>query len=76
MSANALLSTIILVAFIVTVVLAIGSYAAYKVREQRRPRSPAPLSGPEPVFFERIHFQRPSTSGRPAGESVDVRAPH
>lgn len=68
MSANALLSTIILVAFIVTVVLAIGSYAAYKVREHRRPRPAAPTSGPEPVFFERIYFQRP-----PAARSAETQ---
>ena len=73
MSANALLSTIILVAFIVTVVLAIGSYAAYKVREHRRPRPAAPASGPEPVFFERIYFQRPPAA-RPAEEHGDVDA--
>ena len=75
MSANALLSTIILVAFIVTVVLAIGSYAAYKVREHRRPRPAAPPSGPEPVFFERIYFQRPPAA-RPAEEHGDVGASH
>lgn len=54
MSANVLLSTIILVAFIVTVVLAIGSYAAYKMRERRRP-TPVPGTSDEPVFFERFY---------------------
>ena len=37
MSVNTLLSTVILVSFIVTIVLAIGSYMAYKLRERRRP---------------------------------------
>lgn len=74
MSANALLSTIILVAFVVTVVLAIGSYAAYKVREHRRPRPTALASGPEPIFFERIYFQRPPAQARPAEEPGDGRA--
>ena len=66
MNANALLSTIILVAFIVTVVLAIGSYAAYKMRERRRPRSSAGGDGLEPVFFERIYPQRtPARTAEP-----------
>jgi len=55
MSVNALLSTVILVAFIVTVVLAVGSYMAYKLRERSRgPRSQATVEG-EPVFFERVY---------------------
>lgn len=54
MSVNALLSTIILVAFIVTVVLAIGSYMAYKLRERSRgPQQRVDVEG-EPVFFERV----------------------
>ena len=55
MSVNALLSTVILVSFIVTVVLAIGSYFAYKMRE--RGRAPADRSdvGGDPVFFERVY---------------------
>lgn len=53
MSINALLSTIVLVTFIVTVVLAVGSYAAYKVRERRRPDT-ARIASDEPVFFERF----------------------
>lgn len=72
MNANALLSTIILVAFIVTVVLAIGSYAAYKMRERRRPRSSAGVHGLEPVFFERIYPQRtPARAAEPDGHDVD-----
>ena len=60
MSLNTLLSVVILVAFIVTVVLAIGSYAAYKLREQRRPKlPPGPADGA--VYFER-YFHRPSPS--------------
>ena len=37
MSVNALLSTIILVSFLVTIMMAVGSYVAYKLREARRP---------------------------------------
>lgn len=55
MSINALLSTVILVSFIVTLVLAAGSYFAYKMRDRGR----APVSrgedADEPVFFERVY---------------------
>jgi hypothetical protein len=62
MSVNALLSTVVLVAFIVTIVLAVGSYMAYKIRERRRaPATPVSTEG-EPVFFERVF---PGGSGGP-----------
>ena len=54
MDVNALLATIVLVSFVVTVVLAVGSYFAYKVRERRRPRAHRGPSS-EPVFFERFY---------------------
>ena len=55
MSVNALLSTVVLVSFIVTVVLAVGSYMAYKMRERgRAPSNRAEIEG-EPVFFERVY---------------------
>lgn len=53
MTLGTLLSTIILVTFIVTVVLAIGSYAAYKLRERRRP-SPDAHDASGPIYFERF----------------------
>ena len=66
MNVNALLSTVILVSFIVTVVLAVGSYMAYKLRERNRgPRSRVEVEG-EPVFFERVY---PGVT-RPAPESA------
>jgi hypothetical protein len=37
MKLDTLLSTIILVSFLVTILMAIASYAAYKLREERRP---------------------------------------
>ena len=49
-----LFSTIILVAFLVTIFLAMGSYAAYKWRESRRPRREELTAADEPVYFERI----------------------
>ena len=60
MSVNALLSTVILVAFIVTVVLAVGSYLAYKIRERSRaPTSYVNIEG-TPIFFERVYPGRGS----------------
>ncbi|MGH9889319.1 MAG: hypothetical protein ACREBE_27540 [bacterium] len=48
------MSTIILVSFLVTIIMAIGSYAAYKLREARRPSAvPLPANEASP-YFERI----------------------
>ena len=38
MTVGTILALVILISFLVTLVLAIGSYAVYKVREARRPR--------------------------------------
>lgn len=65
MDLNSVLSTIIIVAFVVTVVLAVGSYMLYKLRERRRPRTAFDPSK-ENVFFERF-FPKPTSgeSGHP-----------
>ena len=57
MDINMLLSTVVLVSFIVTIVLAVGSYLAFKGREHRRPDPEVAPRGGEPVFFERIFLQ-------------------
>jgi len=54
-SVNILLSTIILVSFLVTIVMAVGSYVAYKLREARHPRLELPSVDGESPYFERIH---------------------
>jgi hypothetical protein len=54
MTIEKLFSTIILVAFLVTIFLAMGSYAAYKWRESRRPKLDEQVPSDEPVYFERI----------------------
>ena len=54
MRIDTLLSTIILVSFIITIVMAIGSYAAYKLRERRRPPVDLPATNGESPYFERI----------------------
>lgn len=75
MSVNALLSTVILVAFIVTVVLAVGSYLAYKIRERSRgPTTRVDIEG-APIFFERVYPGRASQpltadSSRDAGDAA------
>lgn len=61
MSFDTLLSTIILVSFLVTIIMAIGSYAAYKLRENRRPQAEAMLGDAESVFFERITADDPAS---------------
>jgi hypothetical protein len=60
MSLNQFLSTVILVSFIVTIVLAVGSYLAYKLREHRRPPSERLDGADGPVFFERVYPTGPT----------------
>lgn len=62
MTIDTLLSTIILVAFLVTIVMAVGSYVAYKLREARHPGASAAvvaarlaLAEGESPYFERVH---------------------
>ena len=54
------LSAVILISTIATIALAVLSYAAFKLRDKRRPKS---KSGDAPVFFHRF---RPSDAA--AGE--------
>lgn len=54
MSLNLLLSTIILVSFLITIVMAVGSYVAYKLREARRPQLELVAADGESPYFERI----------------------
>lgn len=54
MSFTSLLSTVVLVSFLVTIIMAIGSYSAYKLRENRRPLIEPVEGDAESVFFQRI----------------------
>jgi hypothetical protein len=56
MSFAAFVATIIIVLFLVTIVIAVGSYAAYKLRERRRPALTPTSSKPQEVggYFERV----------------------
>jgi hypothetical protein len=67
---NMLLSTVVLVSFIVTIILAVGSYLAFKGRERRRPDPQLASRNGEPVFFERIYMQPRKAE---AGSSSGVR---
>ncbi len=56
MTFAAFVATIIIVLFLVTIVIAVGSYVAYKLRERRKPQAAsgerqAPSAG---FFFERV----------------------
>ena len=54
MSLNLLLSTIILVSFLITIVMAVGAYVAYKLREARRPQLEVNAAEGESPYFERV----------------------
>ena len=69
---NTIMSTVIMVSFIVTIVLAVGSYWAYKLRERRKPKS-VRAADEAPVFFERVYPPQSSTAGA-AGASGDAGA--
>ena len=68
---NTIMSTVIMVSFIVTIVLAIGSYWAYKLRERRKPKGKR-VEDDAPVFFERIYPVRatPAASPTPDGGTI------
>jgi hypothetical protein len=67
MDLGTLLSTILLVSFIVTIILAVGSYMAYKFRERRRPRE-AVRGGDMPVYFQRVDLTALADQGRGTGD--------
>ena len=50
-----ILATVIFISIVVTLILAVASYFAYKVREARRPKTAAELrqEGQVKVFFNR-----------------------
>ena len=54
MSFTSLLSTVVLVSFLVTIIMAIGSYAAYKLRENRQPEIEPATGDIESLYFERV----------------------
>lgn len=54
MQLDAFLATIIIVSFLITIVMAVGSYGAYKLRERRRPVVDGGASAGGRPFFVRL----------------------
>lgn len=71
---NTLMSTVIMVSFIVTIVLAVGSYWAYKIRERRKPKG-VRVEDEAPVFFERIYPPPRSPAGASSAAAAEEDAP-
>ena len=76
---NTIMSTVIMVSFIVTIVLAVGSYWAYKLRERRKPKA-VRAADEAPVFFERVYPPQSSNEGaaetsRDAGAGIGDARP-
>lgn len=70
---NTLMSTVIMVSFIVTIVLAVGSYWAYKIRERRKPKGTR-VEDEAPVFFERIYPPQRARVTEPGATEGDASA--
>ena len=70
MDINTLLSTVVLVSFIVTIILAVGSYLAFKGREVRRPDPEIISRGGEPIYFERIYLHPKTHENVNAGPRI------
>jgi hypothetical protein len=72
MKLDAFLATIIIVSFLITIVMAVASYGAYKLRERRRPIVKEAVPGPdgESAFFARVSaadFDDPGQPSPPRG---------
>jgi heme/copper-type cytochrome/quinol oxidase subunit 2 len=63
-----ILATVIFVSIVVTLILAVASYFAYKVREARRPKTAAELrqEGQVKVFFSEYKPGEQSAAAAPA----------
>jgi hypothetical protein len=57
MNLDSLLSTILLVTFLVTIIMAVGSYVAYKLREARHPPVERARADGGSAFFERVRAE-------------------
>jgi hypothetical protein len=60
-----ILAVVIFVSIVVTLILAVASYFAYKVREARRPKTAAELrqEGQAKVFFSEYRPETPKQQG-------------
>jgi heme/copper-type cytochrome/quinol oxidase subunit 2 len=66
-----ILATVIFVSIVVTLILAVASYFAYKVREARRPKSAAELraEGQTKAFFNQYNPDQPAAEAPVAVET-------
>jgi heme/copper-type cytochrome/quinol oxidase subunit 2 len=64
-----ILATVIFVSIVVTLILAVASYFAYKVREARRPKTAAELrqEGQVKVFFNEYKPGEQGAAAAPTG---------
>jgi hypothetical protein len=65
------LSAVILISTIATIALAVLSYAAFKLRDKRRPK---PKGGEAPIFFHRYRLPEEAAPAAPAEEAADAGA--
>jgi hypothetical protein len=68
-----ILATVIFVSIVVTLILAVASYFAYKVRESRRPKTASELrqEGQMKAFFNQYEpGNKPATTTAAAGPQV------
>ena len=72
-----ILATVIFVSIVVTLILAVASYFAYKVREARRPRSAAELrrEGQDKRFFEEYRPGTTATAPKTTARDTEAAAP-
>ena len=66
-----ILATVIFVSIVVTLILAVASYFAYKVREARRPKSAAELreEGQMKAFFNQYNPDQPAADAPVAADT-------
>jgi hypothetical protein len=65
------LSAVILISTIATIALAVLSYAAFKLRDKRRPK---PKGGEAPIFFHRYRLPEEPPAAAPVDEATDAAA--
>lgn len=54
MTFAAFIATVIIVLFLITIIMAVGSYGAYKLRERRRPDRAGSSTPIADAWFERV----------------------
>ena len=70
-----ILATVIFVSIVITLILAVASYFAYKVRESRRPKTASELrqEGQMKAFFNQYEPGTKQTAATPASASANAQ---